>query len=461
MTERINTLLQWIVEGEHKALRMPLDAQTLEGIRAQIQREDLPLVKRAALRLRLLLENERVCVREDERIPGIRTIPEFPDIYAEGREGTHLRRAFIHEQAAFATFLRLRGGSARGSAAPPRAGGTDACRGRGDKDFLEAAIETIDAVIALCRPLRGGAAGRRRAEGRHAPRREGFPQCPAHAAHAASGALGLERLPQHRGRFDQYMWPYLKADLDKGMSHDEALELLEEFFLTFNRDSDLYTGMQQGDNGQSMVLGGAARGGGEGFNPLSEACLAASRELGVIDPKINLRVNRDTPLFHLSAGHAAHPARPGLSAIRKRRCGHPRPNWAGLCARGRAKLCGRRLLGIHHSRQGRGHSQHRRVAICLHCEPRAARNPAIRQRHGRNPRRCARGNLCRSAPHGQRHPRHLHDSRAVSLAVLRKLCGALARHLPGLRVQQISASTAQGLDELAVDSLAAVEQAVL
>ena len=54
--------------------------------------------------------------------------------------------------------------------------------------------------------------------------------------------------------------------------------------------------MQQGDNGQSMVLGGTARSGGEGFNPLSEACLAASRELGVIDPKINLRVNRDTPL---------------------------------------------------------------------------------------------------------------------------------------------------------------------
>ena len=58
------------------------------------------------------------------------------------------------------------------------------------------------------------------------------------------------------GRFDQYMWPYLKADLDRGMSHDEALELLEEFFLTFNRDSDLYTGMQQGDNGQSLMLGG-------------------------------------------------------------------------------------------------------------------------------------------------------------------------------------------------------------
>ena len=43
MTERIRTLLNWIVEGEHKALRAPLDEETLANIRAQIQREDMPL----------------------------------------------------------------------------------------------------------------------------------------------------------------------------------------------------------------------------------------------------------------------------------------------------------------------------------------------------------------------------------------------------------------------------------
>ena len=34
-------------------------------------------------------------------------------------------------------------------------------------------------------------------------------------------------------------------------------------------------------------------------------CLRASAELRLIDPKINLRVNRDTPLCGLRAGHAA------------------------------------------------------------------------------------------------------------------------------------------------------------
>ena len=36
--------------------------------------------------------------------------------------------------------------------------------------------------------------------------------------------------------------------------------------------------------------------GRDGYNPLSEMCLKASAELRLIDPKINLRVNKDTPL---------------------------------------------------------------------------------------------------------------------------------------------------------------------
>ncbi len=99
------------------------------------------------------------------------------------------------------------------------------------------------------------------------------------------------------GRFDQYMYPYLKADMDKGVLNEQtALELLEDFFISFNKDSDLYPGVQQGDNGQSMVLGGLDKNGNDGFNLLSELCLKASRNLLLIDPKINLRVNKNTPL---------------------------------------------------------------------------------------------------------------------------------------------------------------------
>ena len=99
------------------------------------------------------------------------------------------------------------------------------------------------------------------------------------------------------GRFDQYMYPYYRRDIDAGiLSRDEAFDLLCDFFLSFNKDSDLYFGAQQGDNGQSMVLGGIDINGNDSYNELSALCLKASGELRLIDPKINLRVNKNTPL---------------------------------------------------------------------------------------------------------------------------------------------------------------------
>ena len=99
------------------------------------------------------------------------------------------------------------------------------------------------------------------------------------------------------GRLDKYMYPYLKADMEKGLyTRETALEMVEDFFLSFNKDSDLYVGVQQGDNGQSLVLGGIDENGVEVFNLLSELCLEASRNILMIDPKINLRVSKKTPL---------------------------------------------------------------------------------------------------------------------------------------------------------------------
>ena len=97
------------------------------------------------------------------------------------------------------------------------------------------------------------------------------------------------------GRFDQYMYKYYEKDVARGMSRDELFEILELYFIALNMDTDLYSGIQQGDNGQSMVLGGFDPDGTYKFNELSEMCLEASCELGVIDPKINLRVGKDTP----------------------------------------------------------------------------------------------------------------------------------------------------------------------
>ena len=99
------------------------------------------------------------------------------------------------------------------------------------------------------------------------------------------------------GRLDQLFYPYYLSDIKAGrLTRESALELVCDFFLTFNVDSGLYVGMQQGDNGQSIVLGGRDADGNDMFNEMSELMLEASLELKLIDPKINLRVDSNTPL---------------------------------------------------------------------------------------------------------------------------------------------------------------------
>ena len=97
------------------------------------------------------------------------------------------------------------------------------------------------------------------------------------------------------GRFDQYMYPFYLHDKKNGIDDETIFEMIEEFFISLNFDADLYPGVQMGDNGQSMVLGGYDADGKSMYNELSKMCLDASLELSLIDPKINLRVTKNTP----------------------------------------------------------------------------------------------------------------------------------------------------------------------
>ena len=98
------------------------------------------------------------------------------------------------------------------------------------------------------------------------------------------------------GRFDQYMLPYYEASVQAGATDADILELTELFFIAMNLDTDLIRGVQQGDNGQSLMVGGCDKDGRDAFNPLSEICLQACEDLRLIDPKINIRVTKNTPL---------------------------------------------------------------------------------------------------------------------------------------------------------------------
>lgn len=92
------------------------------------------------------------------------------------------------------------------------------------------------------------------------------------------------------GRFDKYMRPFYQKDLAAGKTREELFEIIQEFFLSLNFDTDIYQGVQKGDNGQSLVLGGCGS-----FDDFSHLCMEASLELNLIDPKINMRVDKNTP----------------------------------------------------------------------------------------------------------------------------------------------------------------------
>ena len=90
--------------------------------------------------------------------------------------------------------------------------------------------------------------------------------------------------------------------------------MLAEFFLSLNKDSDLYPGVQQGDNGQSLMLAGVRADGSCAVNDLTWMVLRVACDVGMIDPKINLRISKDTDLDLLESAsgflHLLH-LRPG------------------------------------------------------------------------------------------------------------------------------------------------------
>ena len=298
MTERITSLKQLQWDRKHHAARIALPADLPLPYRNQ----DLSDVTRTSLRLKMALEMETPYLFPGELIAFTRTVPNLPFLFDEAEWATISSEHFIHESGTVSNLSPDYGRLI--------ASGLLSVRETLGIGELHAAMRTsIDAVLDLTRRYEAAA----RASGDDVLA-DVLARVPAHPARTFREALQSLRILHYclwcegdyhntLGRFDQYMFPYLKAELDAGTETQEsAFELLEAFFLSCNRDSDLYPGMQQGDNGQSIVLGGMTPDGMDGYNLLSEMCLKASAELRLIDPKINLRVSKHTPLSVFELG---------------------------------------------------------------------------------------------------------------------------------------------------------------
>ena len=297
MTERIQTLKDDQRARKHHAHRRHIEVNP-----APYRAPGMPDYARTARRLRTALALETPVLLPGELIAFTRTVPALPGIYAEDEWARMTARHFVHEKGNVCNL------------SPDYAGviatGLLALRSRlADNPYHQAMRESIDAVLDLTRRYRDEAlrTGDRALA-------DTLARVPAYGAASFREALQSLRIlhfcmwcegDYHNtlGRLDQTLMPYLQRDLDSGaLTQAEAFELLEAFFLSCNRDSDLYPGMQQGDNGQSVVLGGMTPDGRDGYNLLSQMCLHASADLKLIDPKINLRVSRNTPLSVFELG---------------------------------------------------------------------------------------------------------------------------------------------------------------
>ena len=304
MTERIAELRRFFVEQRaHHAARQPArDAQELARIFAQGAAPD---VQRAAQRHSRMLALEMPVIFPQERLVFTRTNPTLLALFTP-QEMDALRRAHtLHEQGEVCNicvdYTRLMdvGLQAAKDSLLQRAQQEHG----GKAAYLRLQADILTAILDLARRYHDLAVQ----EGRDDIARM-LSRVPAYAPSTFPEALQMFRILHFAmwlggnyhntvGRFDQFMYPYFAADMQSGLlSRDAALEWIQEFFLTFNRDSDLYSGMQQGDNGQSLMLGGLNPDGTDSSNELTELCLTASLKLRLIDPKINLRVHKNTPL---------------------------------------------------------------------------------------------------------------------------------------------------------------------
>ncbi len=308
MNESVLQLKNFFIrdKAHHSYRQMPVDRYALAE---EFQKKGTPALKRAEKRLIYVLEHEKPVVFPQEKIAFMRTVPVLPELYTPEEIAELKKTHWLHEQGEVCNInvdytMLLSCGFDR-----KREELKELARCRLDAGEKEKADYLLcqERLLAAVQDLADRYCAEARRVGNETVART-LSKVPAGAPESFLEALQMFRIIHYTmwcghnyhntvGRFDRYMLPFFQNDLDAGIySEETALDLLEEFFLTFNRDSDLYTGMQQGDNGQSMVLGGLDPDGTDTYNDLSELCLKASLDLKVIDPKINLRVNSQTPL---------------------------------------------------------------------------------------------------------------------------------------------------------------------
>ncbi len=282
----MTTLLEYITTKQHHQYRKEFTAD----FASEFSEKNLSPIERMSQRFERLMEAETPVILPNEKICFMRTLNRIPDCFTDSEWDEFKSKYYIHELGYMSNLCP--------NYEKAISKGLLALREESD----EYGKRAIDAIIKLSDRYKEAAIKENRMD-----IAEALERVPRYGATSFREALQMFRIIHFSlwyegnyhvtvGRFDKYIYPYLKADMEKGIyTKETALNLVEDFFISFNKDSDLYPGVQQGDNGQSMMLGGIDENGNDVYNLLSELCLKASYNNKLIDPKINLRVSKNTP----------------------------------------------------------------------------------------------------------------------------------------------------------------------
>ncbi|AOT71482.1 glycyl radical protein [Geosporobacter ferrireducens] len=121
------------------------------------------------------------------------------------------------------------------------------------------------------------------------------------------GILSENPLALNVGRFDQFMYPYYKADMDKGvMTKDQIQELIEALWIKLSEwvwtisanTAEFFAGYNQFQN---LTVGGKTREGKDAANDLSYMCLKATERVKTHQPGLSVRIHQDCPSSFLDA----------------------------------------------------------------------------------------------------------------------------------------------------------------
>ncbi len=115
------------------------------------------------------------------------------------------------------------------------------------------------------------------------------------------GIISENPLALNPGRFDQYMYPYYKSDLEKGlMTQEQAQELVDSLWLKLSEwvwtisanTADFFAGYNQFQN---LTVGGKTREGKDATNDVSYLCLNATERVKTHQPGLSVRIHQDCP----------------------------------------------------------------------------------------------------------------------------------------------------------------------